>query len=52
MLLIEETGFLSGGFLAVSDTMVYRKAQWWLLVPYMRLSDGNVETALVKVSSF
>lgn len=42
MLLIEETGFLLGVFLAVSDTMVYRKAQRWLLVPYVRLSDGNV----------
>lgn len=43
MLLIEETWDMSHGFfLAVSDTMVYRKAQWWLLVPYMRLRDGNV----------
>ncbi len=38
MLLIEADRLSVGGFLAVSDTMAYRKAQWWLLVPYVRLS--------------
>lgn len=44
MPLREETGFLSGFFLAVSDTTVYRKAEWQLLVPYVRLSNGNISS--------